>query len=108
MVYDPTPTLLALLDAVRAGAGAGTLAAGFHATLAAVTVALCTDAAARYGLRTVCLSGGVMQNRLLVEAVVGGLSDAGLEPLVNELVPGNDGGISYGQAAVAAARMRGG
>ncbi|MER7274825.1 carbamoyltransferase HypF [Dactylosporangium sp. NPDC000244] len=108
LVYDPAPTLLALLEAVRDGVGAGPLAAGFHATIAAVTVALCTDVAARYGLRTVCLSGGVMQNQLLVEAVVGGLSGAGLEPLVNELVPSNDGGISYGQAAVAAARMRGG
>ncbi|MGI5240141.1 carbamoyltransferase HypF [Dactylosporangium sp. CA-139066] len=106
VVYDPAPTLLALLDAAHDGAGAGPLAAGFHATIAAVTVALCTDVAARYGLRTVCLSGGVMQNQLLVEAVIGGLSEAGLEPLVNELVPGNDGGISYGQAAVAAARMR--
>ena len=44
-----------------------------------------------------------MQNQLLVEAVVGGLSGAGLEPLINERVPVNDGGISYGQAAVAAA-----
>ncbi|WP_433074162.1 carbamoyltransferase HypF [Dactylosporangium sp. CA-052675] len=105
VVYDPAPTLLALLEAVHDGAGAGPLAAGFHATIAAVTVALCADAAARYGLRTVCLSGGVMQNRILLEAVVGGLSGAGLEPLFNELVPGNDGGISYGQAAVAAARM---
>ncbi|WP_433618717.1 carbamoyltransferase HypF [Dactylosporangium sp. CA-139114] len=107
VVYDPAPTLLALLEAARDGVGAGPLAAGFHATVAAVTVALCADVAARYGLRTVCLSGGVMQNQILLEAVVGGLSGAGLEPLVNELVPGNDGGISYGQAAVAAARMRG-
>ncbi|MEV0567743.1 carbamoyltransferase HypF [Dactylosporangium sp. NPDC050588] len=106
VVYDPTPTLLALLEAVRDGAGAGPLAAGFHATIAAVTVALCADVAARHGLRTVCLSGGVMQNQLLVETVVAGLAEAGLEPLVNELVPGNDGGISYGQAAVAAARLR--
>ncbi|UWZ40088.1 carbamoyltransferase HypF [Dactylosporangium roseum] len=106
IVYDPTATLLALLEALRDGTDPGLLAAGFHATVAAVTVALCAEVAARERLRTVCLSGGVMQNQSLVETVVAGLSGAGLEPLVNERVPGNDGGISYGQAAVAAARIR--
>ncbi|MET7425913.1 carbamoyltransferase HypF [Dactylosporangium sp. NPDC005555] len=106
IVYDPTTTLLALLEALHDGADRGFLAAGFHATVTAVTVAVCAEVAARYRLRTICLSGGVMQNHLLVEAVVDGLSGAGLEPLVNERVPGNDGGISYGQAAVAAARIR--
>ncbi|WP_327000596.1 carbamoyltransferase HypF [Dactylosporangium sp. NBC_01737] len=106
LVYDPGPTLRALLEERREGVDAGILAARFHATITAVTVALCSDVAARHGVRTVCLSGGVMQNQLLVEALVGGLSGAGLEPLVNERVPVNDGGISYGQAAVAAARLR--
>ncbi|WP_432825971.1 carbamoyltransferase HypF [Dactylosporangium sp. CA-092794] len=106
VVFDPVPTLLALLEAARDGAAAGPLAAAFHATVAAVTVAVCCDAAAGHGTSAVCLSGGVMQNQLLVEALVAGLSAAGLTPLVNERVPPNDGGISYGQAAVAAARMR--
>jgi hydrogenase maturation protein HypF len=106
LVYDVAPTLLALLEARRDGVDAGILAARFHATITAVTITLCADIAARYGLRTVCLSGGVMQNQLLADALLGGLSDAGLEPLINERVPVNDGGISYGQAAVAAARLR--
>ncbi|MFC5002596.1 carbamoyltransferase HypF [Dactylosporangium cerinum] len=108
VVYDPAPTLLTLLEALHDGTGAGLLAAAFHATIAAMTVAVCSDAAAEHGTSTVCLSGGVMQNRLLVEALVAGLSAAGLTALVNERVPANDGGISYGQAAVAAAQLRGG
>ena len=49
------------------------------------------------------LSGGVFQNRLLLETVAAGLERAGLRVLVPERLPPNDGGISFGQAAVAAA-----
>ena len=55
---------------------------------------------------TAVLSGGVFQNRLLLETVVAGLDRAGLRVLIPERLPPNDGGISYGQAAVAAARSR--
>ena len=48
------------------------------------------------------LSGGVFQNRRLLEATASGLHAAGLRVLVPELLPPGDGGISYGQAAVAA------
>jgi hydrogenase maturation protein HypF len=107
LVYDPRPTLRALLEGLHDGADAGLLAARFHATIAAVTVAFCTDVAGRTGVRTVCLSGGVMQNNLLAGTLLHALAGAGLEPLLNEQVPVNDGGVSYGQAAVAAARLGG-
>ena len=45
----------------------------------------------------------MFQNRLLLEAVGTGLARAGLRVLVPERLPPNDGGISFGQAAVAAA-----
>ncbi|MET7402430.1 Sua5/YciO/YrdC/YwlC family protein, partial [Dactylosporangium sp. NPDC005572] len=106
VVYDPGPTLHGALLARHDGAQTGYVAAAFHATVAAVTVAVCADAAERHGTSVVCLSGGVMQNRVLVGALVAGLAGAGLTPLVNERVPANDGGLSYGQAAVAAARLR--
>ncbi len=107
LIYDPRPTLRAVLTGLYSGVDVGVLAARFHATVAAVTVAFCSDVARRYGLRTVCLSGGVMHNQRLVEILLGALTDAGLEPLVNEQVPAGDGGVSYGQAAVAAARLTG-
>jgi hydrogenase maturation protein HypF len=106
-VYDPLPTVAAVADRVAAGVPVGTLAAGFHATLVAVTTALCEQARRATGLETVCLSGGVFQNRLLTEGLQAALAADGFEVLTNQRVPAGDGGISYGQAAVAAARLRG-
>ncbi len=66
----------------------------------------CLELRERYGLRTVALSGGVFQNLLLLHAVVGRLEAHGFAVLVHSRVPCNDGGISLGQAMVAAARDR--
>jgi hydrogenase maturation protein HypF len=105
LVYDPRPTLLALLDGVAAGRPPGVLAAAFHETVAEVTRELVAAAAAETGLRTVCLSGGVFQNRRLASTLLRRLARDGFEVFINRRVPVNDGGISYGQAAVAAAKM---
>lgn len=102
LVYDVAPTLAEL---IASDEPVGVLSARFHATVAAVTVELCSRARERTGLATVCLSGGVFANRRLTEAVLGQLSARGFATYLNERVPCNDGGISYGQAAVAAARL---
>ena len=57
------------------------------------------------GINHVALSGGVWQNRLLLEMTVQGLEEAGFEVLLHHAVPANDGGLAYGQVAVAAARL---
>jgi hydrogenase maturation protein HypF len=106
VVYDPVPTLAAVLD-LSAGTRAGEVAARFHVTVAEVTVAIVAECAAATGVRQVCLGGGVFQNALLADAVLRGLRREGLEAHLGTEVPVNDGGISYGQAAVAAARLAG-
>lgn len=105
LVYDPRPTLAALLAGRAAGHAVGTLAAAFHETIAEVTRELCADAGAATGIRTVCLSGGVFQNRRLAGALLRRLARDGFAVFINRRVPANDGGISYGQAAIAAATM---
>ena len=102
IVLDARPTVLdAALDAASEPVGA--VAARFHLAVADATARACELIAGRRGLETVVLSGGVFQNRLLLETTRARLVSAGLRALVPERLPPNDGGIAYGQAAVAAA-----
>ena len=104
-VLDTVAMLTALLAGVQDHAPVPELAAAFHEGLAMATVGMVHKCAADSGVRTVCLSGGVWQNQRLAEQVFAELSGDGFRVLVNERVPTNDGGISYGQAAIAAARI---
>jgi hydrogenase maturation protein HypF len=81
------------------------VAARFHAGVAAGTASACAALAGVVGLDTVALSGGVFQNRLLLEATTGALAREGLRVLRPERLPPNDGGIAYGQAVIAAANI---
>ncbi len=80
------------------------IAARFHNTVAAMIVATCADLRDQTGLGTVALSGGVFQNLLLLDHVVDQLEQQQFTVLTHCQVPCNDGGISLGQAAIAAAR----
>ena len=62
-------------------------------------LAACEEAEQETGIRKVALSGGVFQNRLLLELVDDGLAEKGFEVLKHSLIPPNDGGIALGQAA---------
>ncbi|MEY9931807.1 hydrogenase maturation protein HypF [Catenulispora sp. GP43] len=104
-VLDCMTTLTALLTHRLEGAEIPELAAAFHEALALATADLVHKCAADTGVRTVCLSGGVWQNNRLTEAVAAGLEGEGYRVLINQRVPCNDGGISFGQAAIAAARL---
>ncbi|MEA2170240.1 MAG: hydrogenase maturation protein HypF [Solirubrobacteraceae bacterium] len=99
LVLDPRPAIAALARDARAGARVEDMAAAFHAGVADATA----RAILATGIGTAVLSGGVFQNRLLLEAVTDQLQAAGVAVLVPRLVPPNDGGIAYGQAVVAAA-----
>jgi hydrogenase maturation protein HypF len=106
LILDARPTVLAA--ASDSAAGPALVSARFHNAVAAATAAACVRVAEERALDAVVLSGGVFQNRLLLERTSAALTGAGVRVLVPRLLPPNDGGISSGQAAVAAALMAGG
>ena len=105
LMIDFVPVLAALADEAenlseeeRAGR-----ALDFHVTMAAAVAEVLHLLSALTGLRTAVLSGGVFQNALLLEELLAYLED--FRALLPHAAPPNDGGIAYGQAAVALARM---
>jgi hydrogenase maturation protein HypF len=66
----------------------------------------CVPPRERHGLSTVALSGGVFQDQLLLRRTLACLGSCGFTVLRHSRRPGSDGGISLGQAVVAAARDR--
>jgi hydrogenase maturation protein HypF len=105
------PLRIAAAGLVRAAAGdlaagvsAPVIAARFHNGVAAVIEETCLVLRDRTGLAAVALSGGVFQNVLLADRAVARLEGHGFRVLTHRRVPCNDGGISLGQAVVAAAR----
>jgi hydrogenase maturation protein HypF len=105
------PFTVAGTDLVRAaaadladGVGASVIAARFHHGVAQLIEDGCTAIRDRDGLSTVALSGGVFQNLLLLSETVARLEGRGFRVLTHGQVPCNDGGISLGQAVIAAAQ----
>jgi hydrogenase maturation protein HypF len=108
VVLDARETVRAIAGDLDSGRDAADVAARFHNSLADATAEACAVAAERIGTEIAVLSGGVFQNRRLLDRASTRLRSAGLRTLVPSRLPPNDGGVSYGQAAVAAARLRGG
>jgi hydrogenase maturation protein HypF len=100
-LLDWQPLVEAALEDLRRGVSPGVIAARFHNALVEALLAVAT----MVGEKRVALTGGCFQNRLLTERAAQRLSRAGFDVLLHRQVPPNDGGISLGQVAVAAARL---
>ena len=79
----------------------------FHLALARGFAGLARQASRRHGIITVALSGGVLHNRLLRELLTHELEQDGMRVLLPSRLPAGDGGLSLGQALIAAARLSG-
>lgn len=106
---DPLPMWSALLADLSRATPAPVIAARFHKGLAIVIAdmlkTLSGQARSEQPRNTVALSGGVFQNRVLLEQVVTRLESAGFTVLKHRRLPANDGGLALGQAVIAAARV---
>ncbi len=96
---------LSALDDMRNSLPVGLMAARFHKALVEALSKLAIRICVEQRLDRAALSGGVFQNRLLLEGVHSALTASGLVVLVHHRAPANDGGIALGQAAIALARL---
>jgi hydrogenase maturation protein HypF len=96
------PLWRALIEDLRSGVKKARIAARFHAGVAAGFVKVAVLARAATGLEHVMLTGGCMHNRRLTRLLRAGLEKEGFKVFQHRLVSPGDGGLSYGQAVVAA------
>jgi hydrogenase maturation protein HypF len=106
LVLRAAPVVRAVARDVLDGVPAARIAARFHQAVADVLASACARIRERTGIATVALGGGVMQNALLLGRLLRRLKADGFEPFAPRRIPPNDGGLAYGQAAVAAYQLR--
>ena len=104
-VVSAAPVIREIVEDVRAGVTAESVSAKFHNAAAEMIAEVCGRIREEHGLPVVALSGGVFQNLTLLAKAAERLEGAGFEVRTHRLVPPNDGGISLGQAAIAALRI---
>lgn len=100
---DPIEILCGVLDDVQAGASTEAISAKFHSTISRVVWQVCTSLRNQLQIEDVCLSGGVFQNRVLLSLTKSHLRQHEFRVFYPNKVPANDGGLSLGQAIIAAA-----
>jgi hydrogenase maturation protein HypF len=99
MIFDWRQLIRDIASDVIKGYSSGKIAAKFHRAVVQLLVDAAYMAKKQYGSSSVILSGGVFQNAYILQHVFTKLSRNGFDVFSNEIVPANDGGISYGQAA---------
>jgi hydrogenase maturation factor HypF (carbamoyltransferase family) len=105
-IVSPARVIKRAVSNLMAGMSAESISRRFHTGFAEAIVRTSMGLAEKYDLSTVALSGGVFQNRILLELVQDGLVREGLQPLMHRRIPSNDGGISLGQAVMAGYQHR--
>ena len=105
---DLSIMLKQLVADLQKGQTPAVISAKFHNTVAAGLLEMARAARESTDLNVVALSGGVFCNRYLANRLIELLKKAAFSVLFNRAVPSNDGGISLGQAAIAAKAVAGG
>ena len=95
---DWRPAVAGVLSDLRRGTSPSSVAGRFHLTLAQMIGAV----AEWFGLDRVVLSGGCFQNAVLTTLAVRDLRARRFQVITASRIPPNDGGLSVGQALVAA------
>jgi hydrogenase maturation protein HypF len=107
LVIDTRPLIRAAAGDARAGIEDAVIARRFHSSMSQLITSVCGRLRRETSLTAVALSGGVFMNALLTTEVSEQLTADGFRVYRHRLVPPNDGGLSLGQLAVAAAQCGG-
>jgi hydrogenase maturation protein HypF len=107
LVISPKALIREIVNDLLAGTDRRTVSAKFHNWLAASLTEVALALRTTHGINLAALSGGCFQNEILLGGLVRLLGEKGFDVIINNLVPTNDGGISFGQAVVASAAIRG-
>ncbi len=105
-LIDTRPMFEAMIDDLRRNLGPGDISRRFHNGLVEGFARLAHLLRERTQLNRVCLSGGTFQNVYLLEHLRARLEAGRFEVFTHGEVPAGDGGLSLGQALVAAHRSR--
>jgi hydrogenase maturation protein HypF len=98
----PAPIIRDIVRDVQKGLPVAEIGAKFHRTLIVLFADVCASVGRSAGLNRVVLSGGCFQNSILLTGLIKELESRNFEVFSQRQVPCNDGGISLGQALVAA------
>ncbi len=102
----PAPIVRGVVEDMRKGVCPSEISRKFHKTLVCLFSELCEVIRKENGLNRVVLSGGSFQNAILLTGLIKSLKEKGFDVFAHTRVPANDGGISLGQAMIAAAMTR--
>ncbi|MGJ5672382.1 MAG: carbamoyltransferase HypF [Nostochopsis sp.] len=100
-----SPMWKALLNDLQQQTDLEVIATKFHISLAKTIFNMVNYLSQQHHIKTVVLTGGVFQNRILLEQVTKYLNTSNISILTHSLIPCNDGGLSLGQAVIAAANL---
>jgi hydrogenase maturation protein HypF len=101
---DSRPVVYSLLDDIHKKIPIPALSARFHNGIVEMVREVCRKIRHENGMNEIALSGGVWQNKALLERALNKLGADGFTVIIHRQVPANDGGLSLGQALVCAAR----
>lgn len=100
VIIDVYHMLIAILESIVQGISYTHIATTFHHTIMHLTSDVCVKIRSVYDIKSVALSGGVFQNKILLEGCIEHLTRQGFKVYTHSKVPANDGGIALGQSAI--------
>jgi hydrogenase maturation protein HypF len=104
---EARPVLTEIAREISSGRSPGAVSRGFHDSVARMIASVSGKLRERTGVDRICLSGGTFQNLTLLKSSAALLRASGFQVFLHSRVPPNDGGLSLGQAVIAAANMKG-